>query len=259
MPSPLRSRPLRTAGESLTYRRTVSWLKHVQAPALMAGFLIVIAVLEWYRWATGIPPAPMLYTGAALAATVFAAFRIWAAHLRLQNMVQGEEGEKETASILDKLRLHAANIFHDVPGQGFNVDHVVIHKTGIYAVETKTPSKPNGKTQIFYDGSRLYMAEDPKQSTSGVDGIDQAKANAKWLSKLLQETTGKRFPVRPVLAFPGWWVNRSGAGLNGDLLVINPKQMEYELSRSPERLRSEDVHLCAYHLDRHIRTAKDPS
>jgi hypothetical protein len=57
---------------------------------------------------------------------------------RIKELRLGRDGEKIVAEQLECLRESGAQVFHDVPGDGFNLDHVVISNHGIYAIETKT-------------------------------------------------------------------------------------------------------------------------
>jgi Nuclease-related domain len=43
---------------------------------------------------------------------------------------------------LERLRAEGADVFHDVPSENFNIDHVVLSLHGFFAVETKTRSNP---------------------------------------------------------------------------------------------------------------------
>ena len=45
------------------------------------------------------------------------------------------------------------------------------------------------------------------------DPIVQAQAQAGWLKQLMRESTGREFPVAPVILFPGWYVEQSDASL----------------------------------------------
>ena len=48
-------------------------------------------------------------------------------------------------------------IHHDIIGDGFNIDHILISTKGVYLIETKTYSKPlKGKTEIEFDGLDFY-------------------------------------------------------------------------------------------------------
>lgn len=84
-------------------------------------------------------------------------------------------------------------MFHDVPGDGFNIDHVVLSPLGFYTIETKTQSKPaRGSPRIQLKAeSVLVDGHRPDR-----DPLVQAKASARWLGQLLEESTGKHFPVR---------------------------------------------------------------
>lgn len=48
-------------------------------------------------------------------------------------------------------------MFHDVVGDGFNVDHILIGPAGVFTVETKTHSKPKGNSQIVFDGETIRI------------------------------------------------------------------------------------------------------
>ncbi|MFO1299604.1 MAG: hypothetical protein U1F17_04300 [Burkholderiaceae bacterium] len=80
----------------------------------------------------------------------------------------------------------------------------------------------------------------------------QALAQARWLRDLLAETTGKRMPVRPVVLFPGWFVElRPGA--TREIWVLEPKALPAFLDNAPQLLSPEDVTLASTHLSRLIR------
>ena len=53
-----------------------------------------------------------------------------------------------------------------------------------------------------------------------VESLDQAKQHAEWLSKWLRSAVGEAVRVRPVVALPGWFVERVASG---GIRVINPK------------------------------------
>lgn len=90
-----------------------------------------------------------------------------------------------------------------VIGDGFNLDHVVVSPHGFFAIETKTHSKPRrGTPTAQYDGERLLVIGVEHDR----DAVRQARALAAWLRERLQETTGKRFPVRGIVLLPEWFV-----------------------------------------------------
>ena len=60
-------------------------------------------------------------------------------------------------------------------------------------------------------------ANDSISKRSSVESIEQAKRQAQWLSKWLSSAVGDLSELRPVLALPGWFVERvSGDGIPVD-------------------------------------------
>ncbi len=128
-------------------------------------------------------------------------------HLR-----QGRDGEIAVGQFLERLREGGAQVFHDICGPGFNVDHLVIAEQGIYVIETKTYSKPAGrKACIDFDGQTLLMDGQPFIS----DPTAQACAAAAWIRRLIRELTGRDFRPRAVRGIPGL-VHRAGGAETGD-------------------------------------------
>ena len=121
---------------------------------------------------------------------------------------------------LNNLMSEGYRVYHDVPAEGFNIDHVVIGRNGVFAVETKGRSKPNrgrgsSDATVFYDGRTLRFPD--RIST---DFLDQARRQAEWLSRWLTEVIDEPIPVKATLVIPGWYVERVG---RGDVLVLNGK------------------------------------
>jgi hypothetical protein len=135
----------------------------------------------------------------------------------------GFEGERYVAEELNQLIADGFQVFHDVPFEGFNIDHVLIGHSGVFSVETKTRRKPISETdgkeyKVVFDGAVLQYPWG-----SDTHGIDQSRRNAKTLSEWLTSAIGRRVQVQAVLALPGWWVERKGR--SNDVYVINPKEV----------------------------------
>jgi hypothetical protein len=111
-------------------------------------------------------------------------------------------------------------VYHDFPADEFNIDHVVIGKTGVFAVETKGRPKPIGNDgkanpEVLYDGETLQFPTWKERKP-----VHQAELQAKWLEKFLSSAVGEPVPVHPVLAIPGWYITRQR---QGGVPVINGK------------------------------------
>ncbi|MGD0265857.1 MAG: nuclease-related domain-containing protein [Candidatus Methylomirabilota bacterium] len=238
--SPIKVKPLRTAGQSLDEKLNVLIADRTLLHGMIIAVAIVVAGAEWLRWFTNAPPSPKLFT--VVAAGVIAYSSVAVARLRreVRALRLGREGERAVAELLDSLRAKGYLIFHDVPGRGFNLDHVIIAPQGLFVVETKTHSKrPDSK--VFFDGTRVLLdGKAPDRNP-----LDQARAAARWLCEALLESTGRKFPVRAVVVYPGWWVESSQGANSGDIWVLNPKGVGSFIGNEPTLLPPEDVRLAA--------------
>jgi hypothetical protein len=127
-----------------------------------------------------------------------------------------------TAQELNRLIGSGCQVLHDVPGDGFNLDHVVIGPRAIYMVETKSFRKPPKSDdekhyKVQYDGRGLQF---PDFAT--VEPIEQARRQARWLSKELRTAIGQELPVVPTVALPGWWIDLVKGSQGSDVRVFTP-------------------------------------
>ena len=164
---------------------------------------------------------------------------------------QGRDGEKVVGQYLDLLRDDHSRIFHDLLGDNFNLDHVLISPKGVYVFETKTYSKPiKGQAVIEYNGKELkYNRRIPDDKP-----LIQVKAASSWLENLLFESTGKKFKIKPVVLFPGWFIETTPEGKDADIWVLNPKALPSFIKNQPDSVSCSDVMLVAFHLSRFIRS-----
>jgi len=162
----------------------------------------------------------------------------------------GVAGEIAVGQYLDRLHADGYQVFHDVLGKEFNLDHVLIGPAGVFTIETKTWNKPFPEARISFNGEKLLVAGKAPDR----DPVVQAQAQARWLRMQLRESTGKDFEVWPVIVFPGWFVETRAAAHN-KLWVLEPKALPSFLSNEPEALPVEDRQLASYHLSRMIRNA----
>lgn len=249
--SPLKDKPLRHAGQSLEEERRLLIDEMIETPLLMALVFVLLALLEWWRYWQEMKPSPELFTIAAVVFVLFSAWRVWRVRRRLGALTQGIEGEKAVGQFLERLRSAGYDVFHDIVAAGFNIDHVLIGPAGVFSIETKTWSKPaRGDARIQFDGERLMVnGLQPDR-----DPVAQAKAQATWLRNQLAESTGRTLDVRPVVLFPGWFIEAPKANLG--IWVLEPKALPAFLDNSPRRLDPSDVKLASFHLSRFIRSVE---
>lgn len=253
MKSPIKGAALRNPGESLEKYIDQYVDENAVTYLLCALFVTFLAGFEWAKSVLGLPPYPWSFTLTALIFIGLATYKIRQTRRKVRALRQGAEGEKTVGQFLDQLRAKQAQVFHDVPADGFNLDHVVIHESSVYVIETKTYSKPDkGMPIIRFDGERVAVgSRSPRR-----DPVQQVRASARWLSELLKESTGRTFSIRPVIVFPGWYVEPTAEARSSEVWVLNPKALPSFIDHSESQLSDDDVKLAAFHLSRYIRTYK---
>ena len=184
------------------------------------------------------------------------------------NYYLGLDGELYVGQHLNHLMLLGCRVYHDFPANNFNIDHIVVGPTGIFAIETKARPKPDTGNPdkdklVIYDGQKLIYSNDKIETSP----IKEAKQRAKWLEDWLRSATGNRsLIVEPVLALPGWFIDRKSNKMkvyngfivddNGELnpekrnlfTFGNTKYNEEQLSRINHQLNAKcrDIEPSAY-------------
>ena len=243
---------MRTPGQSLQEARRELFEDYLLFPLLMVAAFWVVALVQWVQYLNQTPPKPWLWTAVTVAALAFAVFRFFRVLPKSMKLRQGVEGERAVGQYLERLREKGYHVFHDILGDGFNVDHVVIGPAGIFTIETKTWSKPTkGQAVVKFDGESVSIGG------LGPDKrpIIQARAQAGWLRELLQESTGLEVQVHPVILFPGWYIEKTGTPTR-PLWVLEPKGLPKYLDVQNTRLTREKINLLSYSLSRFIRQSE---
>jgi hypothetical protein len=178
---------------------------------------------------------------------------------RRRNDLLGYLGERAVAEHLEPLKADGYRIFHDVPCEGrkthFNIDHVVVGRTGVAVIEVKTRRKKKGRPGfeehvVTYDGQRLIWPW-------GEDccGIDQLHSESDWLRKFIHGRTGLQIDPKPILALPGWWVTERAVGM---FRVANHKLLPDIVRQwKPQQLTPEQIDLISRQLDERCRDVED--
>ncbi|MCL4455853.1 MAG: NERD domain-containing protein [Nitrospirae bacterium] len=254
--SPLKEKLLRNPGETLRKQEREIAIDRMLAMTslyFVTVIFIIAVLLTPERYKTASLLVELLFTG-LYTVFYFAFFRKIKNHsASLRHISLGLDGELATAQALNQLMRHGYYVYHDFPADKFNIDHIVIGKTGIYAVETKTKSKQNIKgteaANVSYDGNVLNFPDG-----GNTEFIRQAKEQAKWLSKFLRESIGKQVFVTPVLALPGWMVNYRTT--DDSLIVINPKMCEGVITARRNMVDETTITQVKYQIEKECRTVE---
>lgn len=127
----------------------------------------------------------------------------------------------------------------------------MISEQGVFAIETKTWRKPPGDARIRVRDGKLHRGDVPADPNP----LEQAERQARWLADLLRESTGKIFPVRAVLLFPGWFIEPADRRAALPVWLLEPKALPGFLEHEVASVTPSDAAMAAYHLSRYVRTS----
>ena len=154
---------------------------------------------------------------------------------RYRHAYDGAAGERETAKRLAFLPA-SFTVVNDLSFSGFNVDHVVVGPTGVWAIETKsqTGSVEERGDDMWRNGRPMYR--DPRR---------QARGEAAAIAELLEREMGKRYWIEALVCFPNATVIATGshakAGVVGRGWLLTHLRLAPAVLRRTERNRIVEV------------------
>ena len=246
--NPLKGKPLRQAGQSIQEQINKIIDDDLMEFVYFTAALFALMAYEWARYFKESPPHPILSTVIFLTVLGITLYKFIKNKRILAALKQGRDGEKVVGEYLERLRQDGCIVYHDIVGDKFNLDHVVLSTKGIFIIETKTYSKPKGpEAKVHFDGTHLNIDSIGNKD----DVLIQVEAESIWLKEILKESTGKNFSIKPVVLFPGWFIESEN---KFNTWVLNPKAFPAFIQNQQESISSEDMKLDAYHMSRYIRS-----
>jgi hypothetical protein len=172
----------------------------------------------------------------------------------MDKLRKGLDAEVAVGQELDQLMRQGAVVFHDFQAEKFNIDHVVIAPQGVFCVETKGYTKALGAdaaaaARVEFDGVVLRF---PGWQTS--KPLEQAARNAQWLARWLSSATATEMTVIPVVALPGWFVERKGRGA---ARVFSGRELPSLLKAgTPNALSADKMQRAIHQVEQRCRDVK---
>lgn len=228
---------------------------------ITSGIVAAAILSRYWGW------KPVTNLGLIGCAVVFSAAFILNRRLDRTNSLDNQDrlgiaGERVVAEALDDLKRDGYRVFHDVPpereakpGESLaNYDHLIVGPAGVFVIETKTRSKLNGANKIVVtaDARVLVNGLEPDRCP-----LKQAQSLARAMrDTLASETAMRNLPVRPVVIFPGWWIeDKAYRDAGGNVWTLNEIAFA-KWVRSPKecvRLKPDAIALLASRLEQRVR------
>lgn len=250
--SPLTGRLLRSPGASLQHRIDELSLDITAYIAVLPAFplLIYSLYLPWVHAQKTTTASVLILFGFVFVVLFWIGFKVYRLMTERNNCRLGLDAEMAVGQELNQLMYNGFRIYHDFPAENFNIDHVAVGPTGVYAVETKGRTKTlrkKGKVEasVAYDGQALKFP-----SWYETEPLLQAQRQADWLGQWLTSAIGAQVYAQPVLALPGWYVVRN---VERPIKVISGKEA-YSLAKpSGIELGEEMIQRIAHQVEQRCR------
>lgn len=242
---------LRYPGQSIQYTLDKKLMDiGIQILAVTTCFIVVVQAWLFYFLSNDLRAYAWLFTIVAVILCAFLIPSIFSKYQDAKRLRRASNGERIVAEHLNQLIADGYAIFHDIPCEyenknSFNIDHLLVGKQGIFAIETKTMSKrkregEEKEHELMFDGQQiLRFGTHPLKK----DPVKQAKNQAAQLQRILAKATGQHFEVTPVVTFPGWYV-KDGLIRPEYIYVFGtptPKATRRHLLNRQEKLSEKDI------------------
>lgn len=139
-------------------------------------------------------------------------------------------------------------VFHDFPADNFNIDHIAVGPQGVFAIDTKGRAKnrkqENDNWKLKFDGQKLMFP-----GWSEDEPVKQAQRQSSWLANWLEKSTGEKYKTTPVLAIPGWQIERLASS---DTRIFNGKNPTF-LTQGPVVLNDKQINSISFQIDKQCR------
>lgn len=220
--------------------------------AFFTAFLILAATF-WYFYLTNSPitfVACTLYSIVALVIFIFG-FRKSRKLLRhIRNCRKGMEGERLVGEILNKLGSDSTRVFHDICGENFNVDHLIISTKGIFTIETKHYDRSRGFKFLFQDGKVFFNGRRCMTLLNQMDG------EASFIQEKLEELCGRQYPVRKVAVIIGAFIENPQSDFS-KYWILNENSFPKFFENTKETLSIEEVRSIASQVTEWLKVSVD--
>lgn len=211
--SPLTKNLLRPAGYSLqqqVHDQQLDLFSHLCIIPLLVSGIAMQVLLGKYLDHSELKLSEIgIITAMTFVALGYYSYKAFTAARKLQHLRLGYACELAVGQELETVVRptgHPYRVYHDIPFDGFNIDHLVVGQTGVFVIETKGRSKPveDGDKQfkVRYENNALHFPNHVETKP-----LEQTKAAVESVRRWLSEATGFDVPVAGILVLPGWYVD----------------------------------------------------
>ena len=237
----------RVQGESLQEKIRDYEFKVVEQYMFPAFFFVITAFL-WYIYLASVQVNLFfvsLFTVAMLVLAVRGYVKIKKTKQVLKHYRKGLEGERLVGETLNRLSSESTFVFHDIPGNRFNVDHIIVSTRGIFVIETKHFNREICN-EFFYDGSMIYRVMKDGRKFPCPKLLPQIDGEARFIEKEIEHRTEMKLPVVKVAILIGSYIG--GTENFKDYWLLNESSFVTAFRQTKEIYDDSVVKLVATHI-----------
>jgi len=158
---------------------------------------------------------------------------------------KGLEGERLVGETLNRLSNESTFVFHDIPGNRFNVDHIIVSTRGIFVIETKHFNREICN-EFFYDGSMIYRVMKDGRKFPCPKLLPQIDGEARFIEQEIEHRTEMKLPIVKVAILIGSYIG--GTENFKDYWLLNESSFVTAFRQAKEIYDDSVVKLVATHI-----------
>lgn len=184
---------------------------NVYETMIIPAFFVMLTILLWLfcldlKWIKFNTATAIIYTIVTLFFIIRAFRKVKALRKSLNNYRKGLEGERLVGEVLNKLSNDNTFIFHDIPGDRFNVDHIIVSTRGVFVIETKHFDRSKCHEFIF-DGNMIYRQMKDGARYLCPKLLPQMDGEAKFIQNEIENRTEMKIPIIKVAVLIGCFIH----------------------------------------------------
>ena len=168
----------------------------------------------------------------------------------MRNCRKGMEGERLVGEMLNKMSNDSVRVFHDVCGDCFNVDHLIISTRGIFTIETKHYDRKKGYKFLYQNEKLLFNGRPCKTILNQMDG------EASFISEKLESLCGRTYPIQKVAIIIGAYIENPARDFS-KYWILNESGFAKFFEKTKESLSIEEVRSIANQVTEWLKVSVD--